>query len=34
MKSMLVLPWSMEELSVLDAAAALARSFGARVSGA
>jgi len=34
MKSMLVLPWSMEELSVLDAAAALARSFGARVVGA
>jgi nucleotide-binding universal stress UspA family protein len=34
MKSMLVLPWSMDELSVLDAAASLAQSFGARVVGA
>lgn len=34
MKSMLVLPWSMDELSVLESAAALALSFGARVVGA
>ena len=34
MKSMLVLPWSMDELAVLDAAATLARNFGARVVGA
>lgn len=34
MKSMLVLPWSMDELAVLDAAANLARNFGARVVGA
>lgn len=33
MKSMLVLPWSLDELAVLDVAAALARDFGARVVG-